>query len=68
MKSLSPQVSFGETKIFSEVTVLFQGVLSIKYLSLTDTQNESATAYFEIFWFSSKVRVFKCQGQTGNDM
>lgn len=68
MKSLSPQVCFGESKIFSEDTVLFQGVLSIKYLSLVDRQNESAVAYFEMFWFSSKVRVFKCQGQTGNDM
>lgn len=52
----------------SEDTVLFQGVLRIKYLPLVDMQNESAIAYFEMLWFFSKIRVFKCQGQTGKDM
>lgn len=52
----------------SEDTVLFQGVLRIKYLSLVDMQNESAIAYFEMLWLFSKIRVFKCQGQTSKDM
>lgn len=52
----------------SEDTVLFQGVLSTEYLSLVNMQNESAITYFEMLWFFSKIRVLKCQGQTGKDM
>lgn len=68
MKSISPQVYFRENKIVSEDTVLFQGVLKIKYLPFVDMHNETAIAYIEMFWLSSKVRLFQCQGQIGIDM
>lgn len=68
MKSLSPQVYCRENKRVSEDTVLFQGVLKIKYLPLVDMHNETAIAYFEMFWLSPEVRLFKCQGQAGSDM